>query len=81
MAKKYWKSQGILSVQKSGNPDLCKRESKPSLGLSGLPRPRQFGVFIFPDREGTIHHKQLKIDLYFYKTQFTTQQGENFQSL
>ena len=32
MAKKYWKSQGILSVRKSGNPDwmfLFSRSKSP----------------------------------------------------
>ena len=28
MAKKYWKSQGILSVQKSRNPDLPMKSQK-----------------------------------------------------
>ena len=34
--KKYWKSQGILSVRKSGNPDNSKRNGEKQFYAPGI---------------------------------------------
>ena len=78
LLKKTWKYHGILSVRKSGNPEILFEACRlfKWTGFHGTGKSREFGCSFFP--EGGICHKILKN--IFLHGKFTSYTG-NFELL